>query len=463
MSLGSDEKPHFPLRKGARDVVLEADGFEHPRTPRGRGSVFSRYADLTHLAVSERFAWIATRRSLYLLPRSLFADAEGPERLVRALESRIQTRPGGAAQLERMARVEWLARRPMAPRATWTLAGLCVLGYLLQLTFRPEVSVVGSYSPRLFAEGDVWRIVTGNLMHGFPLHLALNLLGLLVLGRLVERMLGTARTACVMGASAVASMAVSGMVKPGEVVGVSGVVLGLAGALLWLELRRGEELPAWWRFPRHVLVLVIAAVLVDSGMGFVLPFVAAEAHLGGLLAGAAAAAVFTPRELYAPPPPVARRLAVVVVAAVALSIGAAAVELARGDFMVRHALRLAELPGVDPHDLNNSAWFIAIDPDSNRAELEAALHLAERAVAETDSHDAALLDTLAEVHFQLGHPDRAIAVIDQAIARQPDQAYYREQRRRFSGERAADDRPPDPILLPRQPPPVPPDEDGIRV
>ena len=54
-------------------------------------------------------------------------------------------------------------------------------------------------------------------------------------------------------------------------------------------------------------------------------------------------------------------------------------------------------------------------------------------------------DTLAEVQFQLGHPERALVIIDEAIAREPDQAYYREQRRRFLGERGRDDRPDAPL------------------
>jgi hypothetical protein len=78
-----------------------------------------------------------------------------------------------------------------------------------------------------------------------------------------------------------------------------------------------------------------------------------------------------------------------------------------------------------------------------------------------------MLDTLAEVQFQLGWQEQAIATIDQAIAREPDESYYREQRRRFTGERPADDRPPDPALRPERSRerrlPLPPDELGLRV
>ena len=78
-----------------------------------------------------------------------------------------------------------------------------------------------------------------------------------------------------------------------------------------------------------------------------------------------------------------------VAATMLLAVGAAAIELVgEGDYVVRHAARLAELPGVAPEDLNNHAWFIAIDPDSTHEQLEAALLLAERAVTETDAAEA---------------------------------------------------------------------------
>jgi hypothetical protein len=45
----------------------------------------------------------------------------------------------------------------------------------------------------------------------------------------------------------------------------------------------------------------------------------------------------------------------------------------------------------------------------------------------------------------LGWPERAVETIDEAIARAPDVDYFREQRRRFTGERDADDRPAAPL------------------
>jgi tetratricopeptide (TPR) repeat protein len=133
-------------------------------------------------------------------------------------------------------------------------------------------------------------------------------------------------------------------------------------------------------------------------------------------------------------------------------MGTAAGELADGQsFMARHAQRLAYLPGISPFELNDRAWYIAISSDSTPEELEAALLLAERAVFETERAVPGVLDTLAEVLFLLGQRDKAVATIDEAIERDPEESYYREQRRRFTGERPVEDRPEGPFPAP--PPP----------
>jgi membrane associated rhomboid family serine protease len=446
----------FALRGRPHAITLGPEGIHHPRTPRGRGFAYTPYEEVTHLASSHRALWIGTRRSVYVLARRSFVDPHGPEHLVRALLARIAGRPGGAAQLARMADIEEVARAAEPARATWGLGLLCLLVFVLQLAAGNVVHEVGYYSPALVADGDLWRLVTANLLHAlpeFPLHLVLNLIALLALGTLTERPLGTARTVVVMGVSGLAAMLASGLASEADVVGVSGVVYGLAGAVLWLELRCANRLPAWWRVPRRAL---IGLLILNLAISFVVPVIASAAHVGGFLAGVVTTALVAER------PIAARRASVVVQAASALvavalvaSLGAAAVELLRpGDFSTRHTERLARLPGISPLELNNRAWFIAIDPRSTPEHLEAALLLAERAVSETDRREPTLLDTLAELQFQLGHEQQALQTIDEAIVQAPGEAYYREQRRRFLGERSREDRPEPPLPWETEPAPA---------
>ncbi len=110
--------------------------------------------------------------------------------------------------------------------------------------------------------------------------------------------------------------------------------------------------------------------------------------------------------------------------------------------------------------------MIAIRPSPTPAQIDAAVRLAERAVSETHHSDPNVLDTLAEALFLAGRTAEAILTIDDAIALAPHEFYFREQRRRFTGDRAPDDRPDPPSggwLLDPRTPARPAPEPGVTV
>jgi hypothetical protein len=108
--------------------------------------------------------------------------------------------------------------------------------------------------------------------------------------------------------------------------------------------------------------------------------------------------------------------------------------------------------------------MIVTGPDPSPGLVDVALQLAERAVEETRQRDPNLLDTLAEAYFVAGRRGEAIDTIDEAISLAPQVEYFREQRRRFTGQRDSEDRPDPPEEPWQQRPPTPPQEEpGIRV
>jgi membrane associated rhomboid family serine protease/uncharacterized coiled-coil protein SlyX len=438
----------LPLRGRAGLLTLDERGIHHPRAPRSRSFVFTPYADLLHLAASPRAIWLGARRSVYVLPRRLFVDEQAPDILLRVALAHIEASPQGAAQLERMAALDAVSQSERPCRATWGLTLACLAVFVLQLFGGDLVEDAGFFGATLLRDGDWWRAITTHFLHAFPglpLHLALNLLGLIAFGTLTERPLGSAGTLMVMGLSGAGANLGSYLAGYPHVVGVSGVVFGLLGAVTWLELRRAERLPAWWRVPRGALLFMLAA---SALLPLLLPFIAGASHLGGVLAGALGAALLgacVPMGAARPAPRWLRpaAAAVVAVSALGLLVGFAPLR-DRDAYVVGRLEQLARLPDVTALELNNQAWLVAIDEDSTREQLTAALQLAERAAAETDRGEPNILDTLAELEFQLGFQERALATIDEAIAMQPEESYYQEQRRRFLGEREPDDRPPPP-------------------
>ena len=122
--------------------------------------------------------------------------------------------------------------------------------------------------------------------------------------------------------------------------------------------------------------------------------------------------------------------------AAALSLAALTPLLTRdADALDRYARHLLQLPDLSPGRYNDLAWRMVTESDPRPDQLAHALALAERAVDGTGRMDPDLLDTLAEVHFARGEPREAIEVIDEAIRLSPLDEYFREQRRRFTGDR----------------------------
>jgi membrane associated rhomboid family serine protease len=449
------ETSTFALRPGRGRVVLHASGFRHPGGILG-GERFTAYADLTHLALGSRSLRIGTRHGVFALPRTRFPSPEVPDALARALLERVVREPTGSVQLARMAEIEETAREPAPHLATRGLVLACLAAFGLEWVIGPAVSHAGFFSAPLVESGEPWRLVTANLLHGGPIHLALNVFCLLVLGSLVERILGTARTALVMGLSALGATAAGLLVGYDALVGASGIVAGLAAALLWVELRLPERLPATWRIPRRPFV---AALLLDAAIPLFVPIIAGAAHIGGFLAGGAAAALVTGPGLRRERFPTLARVTLGLLGALcAASLAAASLLVVGGPSWDRHASRLLALRDPAPPLLNDAAWLIATGRTPSRHALGEARELAERAVRETGRSDPNLLDTLAEVEFQSGDAAAAVETIDEAIALAPDEPYFKEQRRRFTGERAANDRPQPPSDSPErapEPPPIP--------
>lgn len=454
-----DGARHEYALRGEREIQLRGDGIAHPSSLLGAAQLFTPYEQVTHVAATPRFLWLATERSVHLFPRRAFLDPGAPDALVARLRALLEHRQGGLAQLQRMAAIEERAQGGRPRCLAVLLLALC-LGVAALGRGGAELRLyeAGYFSAPLFAAGELWRVLTSSFVHAGWLHTLENLVALLPLAHLLEHALGRSRAALVLAASAAGACALSAAVAPSAVVGSSGLPFGAAAALLWLDWNRVDELPAWGRFPRFWLLffLVLQAVLFLT-----IQSPSWAPHLGGFAGGAAAVALVSLRPWQG-----ARgdrwfaRAAALLGVCLALALGRLVYDVrVDADFLTRHAARMAELPGAAAQDLNNLAWTIAIAKGAPRAELEAALPVAERAARDTRQKEGQILDTLAELQFLLGRREDAIATIDRALAAPctpwstvlPElciafEAYYREQRERFAGERPAEPRPVDPML-----------------
>jgi len=85
---------------------------------------------------------------------------------------------------------------------------------------------------------------------------------------------------------------------------------------------------------------------------------------------------------------------------------------------------------ADASTLNGLAWTCA----TNGVHLEDALRAAERAVS-PEPKNAEILDTLAEVHYRMGHKDQAIEAETMALTISPNDDYLKGQLERYRSGR----------------------------
>ncbi|HEX8496915.1 MAG TPA: rhomboid family intramembrane serine protease [Actinomycetales bacterium] len=181
------------------------------------------------------------------------------------------------------------------PVVTQVLVALCVGVYLLQLVPGLEITQRFAFAP-VAAESQPYRFVTAAFLHqtGFLPHILFNMFILWQIGPVLEQQLGRVRFLALYVLAAVGgSVGYLALADPlvleswrTAVVGASGAVFGLFGALMVLNRRLGMD-------NRGILTLIA----INAVIGFVPGLnIAWQAHLGGLVTGALAAAVL----IYAP-------------------------------------------------------------------------------------------------------------------------------------------------------------------
>jgi membrane associated rhomboid family serine protease len=177
---------------------------------------------------------------------------------------------------------------------TLTIIGLCVVSYALQRAV-PGWTSQWAFFP-VAGEVEPWRFLTAAFLHstGGVLHILFNMYALWLVGPYLEQALGRWRFVALYVLAAVGGqVGVTLLASPAApawftgVVGASGAVFGLFGAVLVVLRRLGRD-------ARQILVFLA----INGALGFLLPGIAWQAHLGGLVTGLAlgAAYAYAPRE-----------------------------------------------------------------------------------------------------------------------------------------------------------------------
>jgi rhomboid protease GluP len=184
------------------------------------------------------------------------------------------------------------------PRVTYALIAANVAAFALAVRSGgggQEAMLVRAgalFRPALVA-GEWWRAFSAMFLHAEPLHLALNMYGLFLLGSFAEDVLGPTRYFIVYLLGGLAGAAASTSLSMGALsVGASGAIMGLLGALIVLLVLGRGAWPEQWR--RALLWNLVFLGALQVYIGFQLARIDNAAHVGGMLGGAAAALLFAP-------------------------------------------------------------------------------------------------------------------------------------------------------------------------
>ncbi|MFI9001474.1 rhomboid family intramembrane serine protease [Streptomyces sp. NPDC053541] len=142
---------------------------------------------------------------------------------------------------------------------------------MIGLAYSDELGIVG------VADGEWYRLITSAFLHQEAAHFLFNMLGLWVIGGIVEPELGRIRYTALCLLSGLSGSAVVYLLSPENqgALGASGIVFGLIGA--WVVLARRH------RYDMRPVLIFVAISLVFT---FARPGVSWQAHIGGLVAGA---------------------------------------------------------------------------------------------------------------------------------------------------------------------------------
>jgi membrane associated rhomboid family serine protease len=133
-----------------------------------------------------------------------------------------------------------------------------------------------------FAPGDLahdheyWRLATSMFLHASILHIAFNMYALWVIGTPVEQYLGRARYLGLYFVAGLAGGAGAVLQAPFQpVVGASGAIFGILGAMLIIE----------WQITGRLAGNAATWIVINLVISFAIPNISWGGHIGGLIGG----------------------------------------------------------------------------------------------------------------------------------------------------------------------------------
>lgn len=226
--------------------------------------------------------------------RSVGFTVSSPEAALRILASLPQRRTEAfaAAQADAETFQRQLEHRSATP-VVWSLlvANLAIFVLMMQENV-PDTPIAhgqqlirwGSNAGRYTLNGEWWRLVSSMFLHGGMLHIAFNMIVLVQVGALVERLFGSLRFSLLYLVSGICGSLASVLWNPMvNSVGASGAIFGIIGGLLAFVRNPENGVPP--TIAKSLRGSITGFLLFNVAAGLIYPYTDNAAHFGGLAGG----------------------------------------------------------------------------------------------------------------------------------------------------------------------------------
>ena len=212
------------------------------------------------------------------IENKLIKDTKGIDLILNVTE-------GINAKTEKNNRIYEATFKPKKIIITYAIMTICTIMFLLTYALGNgsmnalTLYKFGAVSAPAIQEGEIWRLLTGTLLHAGLIHLFVNMYSLCIIGSQLENFIGKKKFLFVYIISAISGSLMSSIFSTTISVGASGAIFGLLGSMLYFgyhyRLFLGNILKAQ----------IIPLILMNLFLGFMMSGIDNAAHLGGLIGG----------------------------------------------------------------------------------------------------------------------------------------------------------------------------------
>ena len=170
--------------------------------------------------------------------------------------------------------------KPKVPVVTYILLGIIIIIFLITQMSDQNLVILKYGLQRDFVKmGDVYRLLTGAFIHVDITHIITNAYSLFMIGRLVESYFGKKKFCIIYFFSAITASLLSICMSDTFSIGASGAIFGLLGSLLYFGFHYRVY------FGNVLVRQIVPIIILNLGIGFIVPGIDNFAHIGGLIGG----------------------------------------------------------------------------------------------------------------------------------------------------------------------------------